>query len=57
MKSRLLVGVCALVLMGISGVAAQDSMSMKQGSMSMKQDPMVGGAAIYPTKNIVEKMR
>jgi uncharacterized surface protein with fasciclin (FAS1) repeats len=53
MKSRLLVGVCALVLMGISGVAAQDSMSMKQGSMGM-QDPMVGGAAMYPTKNIVE---
>jgi uncharacterized surface protein with fasciclin (FAS1) repeats len=54
MKSRLLVGVCALVLIGISGVAAQDSMSMKQDSMSMKQDPMVGGAAMYPTKNIVE---
>jgi uncharacterized surface protein with fasciclin (FAS1) repeats len=54
MKSRLLVGVCALVLMGISGAAAQDSMSMKQDSMSMKQDPMVGGAAMYPTKNIVE---
>ncbi len=33
MKSRLLVGVCALVLIGISGVAAQDSMSMKQDSM------------------------
>jgi uncharacterized surface protein with fasciclin (FAS1) repeats len=54
MKSRMLVGVCALVLMGISSVAAQDSMSMKQGSMGMQQDPMVGGAAMYPTKNIVE---
>jgi len=54
MKSRLLVGVCGLVLMGISGVAAQDSMSMKKDSMSMQQDPMVGGAAMYPTKNIVE---
>src|ERR1700723_1428573 len=47
MKSRFLVGLCALVLAGISCVAAQDS-------MSMKQDPMVGGAAMYPTKNIVE---
>jgi uncharacterized surface protein with fasciclin (FAS1) repeats len=47
MKSRFPVGLCALVLVGISCVAAQDS-------MSMKQDPMVGGAAMYPTKNIVE---
>jgi uncharacterized surface protein with fasciclin (FAS1) repeats len=47
MKSRFLVGLCALVLAGISCVAGQDS-------MSMKQDPMVGGAAMYPTKNIVE---
>jgi uncharacterized surface protein with fasciclin (FAS1) repeats len=47
MKSRFLVGLCALVLAGISCVAAQDS-------MSMKQDPMVGGAAMYPTKTIVE---
>src|SRR6202167_1564626 len=47
MKSRFLVGLCTLVLAGISCVAAQDS-------MSMKQDPMVGGAAMYPTKNIVE---
>src|SRR5579862_3751470 len=54
MKSRLLVGVCGLVLMGISGVAAQDSMSMKKDSMSMQQDPMVGGAAMYPTKTIVD---
>jgi uncharacterized surface protein with fasciclin (FAS1) repeats len=47
MKSRFLVAVCALVLAGISSVAAQDS-------MSMKQDPMVGGAAMYPTKDIVD---
>jgi uncharacterized surface protein with fasciclin (FAS1) repeats len=47
MKSRFLLGACALILMGISSVAAQDS-------MSMKQDPMVGGAAMYPTKDIVD---
>ncbi|HXO88831.1 MAG TPA: fasciclin domain-containing protein [Candidatus Acidoferrales bacterium] len=47
MTSRFLARLCALVLAGISCVAAQDS-------MSMKQDPMVGGAAMYPTKNIVE---
>src|ERR1700728_3921283 len=47
MTSRFLARLCTLVLAGISCVAAQDS-------MSMKQDPMVGGAAMYPTKNIVE---
>jgi uncharacterized surface protein with fasciclin (FAS1) repeats len=47
MKSRFLIALCALVLAGISTVAAQDS-------MSMKQDPMVGGAAMYPTKDIVD---
>src|SRR5579864_4195902 len=41
MKSRLLIALCALVLAGISTVAAQ-------------QDPMVGGAAMYPTKDIVD---
>ena len=41
MKSRFLVAVSAMVLMGISIVAA-------------RQNPMVGGAAMYPTKNIVE---
>lgn len=41
MKSRLLIALCALVLVGISTVAAQ-------------QDPMVGGAAMYPTKDIVD---
>jgi len=33
-------------------LAHQDSMS--GGSMSSMKDPMVGGAAMYPTKNIVE---
>jgi len=47
MKSRFLVALCALVLVGISSVAAQDS-------MSMKQDPMVGGAAMYANKDIVD---
>src|ERR1700683_2759283 len=47
MKSRFLVALCALVLAGISTVAAQDS-------MSMKQDPMVGGAAMYATQAIVD---
>jgi uncharacterized surface protein with fasciclin (FAS1) repeats len=41
MKSRLLIALCALVLVGISTVAAQ-------------QDPMVGGAAMYPSKDIVD---
>jgi uncharacterized surface protein with fasciclin (FAS1) repeats len=41
MKSRLLIALCALVLVGISTVAAQ-------------QDPMVGGAAMYATKDIVD---
>ncbi len=48
MKSRFLIALCALVLAGISTVAAP------QDSMSMKQDPMVGGAAMYPTKDIVD---
>ncbi len=41
MKLRLLIGVLALALMGISVVAAQ-------------QDPMVGGAAMFPTKDIID---
>jgi uncharacterized surface protein with fasciclin (FAS1) repeats len=41
MKSRSLVALAAVVLVAISGLVAQ-------------QDPMVGGAAMYPTKNIVE---
>jgi uncharacterized surface protein with fasciclin (FAS1) repeats len=41
MKSRLLVAVCTLLLFGGVVVAAQN-------------DPMVGGAAMYPAKNIVE---
>lgn len=41
MKKNVLVGLCALALT-ITAVAAG------------KKDPMVGGAAMYPTKNIVE---
>ena len=41
MKSRLGIGLSALLLVGISVFAAQ-------------HDPMVGGAAMYPAKNIVE---
>jgi uncharacterized surface protein with fasciclin (FAS1) repeats len=48
MKPRFLIAVCALVLVGISTVAAQ------QDSMSIKQDPMVGGAAMYASKDIVD---
>src|SRR6202167_2840637 len=49
MKSRFLVAMCALVLVGVSSVAAQqDSMAMKQ------DDPMVGGAAMYASKDIVD---
>src|SRR5271168_2476261 len=41
MKSRIFVTLSALALIGASAFAA-------------KQDPMVGGAAMFPTKNIVE---
>jgi uncharacterized surface protein with fasciclin (FAS1) repeats len=49
MKPRILMALCALVLASISAVAA------RQGSMAPAQmDPMVGGAAMYPTKDIVD---
>jgi uncharacterized surface protein with fasciclin (FAS1) repeats len=41
MKSRLGIGLSALVLVAVSVLAGQ-------------HDPMVGGAAMFPTKNIVE---
>jgi uncharacterized surface protein with fasciclin (FAS1) repeats len=41
MKSRLLVALCALCMLGGAAVASQN-------------DPMVGGAAMYPAKNIIE---
>ncbi|HQT38318.1 MAG TPA: fasciclin domain-containing protein [Acidocella sp.] len=57
----------ATLLIGASGLAAAQSMSpmsggsMSSGSMSngamssnMASDPMVGGAAMYPTKNIIQ---
>ncbi|MDE8348734.1 MAG: fasciclin domain-containing protein [Acidocella sp.] len=52
----------ATLLISATGLAAAQSMSpmssgaMSSGSMSsnMAPDPIVGGAAMYPTKNIVE---
>jgi uncharacterized surface protein with fasciclin (FAS1) repeats len=41
MNTRILIALCALFLVGVSAVPAQ-------------QDPMVGGAAMYPTKDIVD---
>jgi uncharacterized surface protein with fasciclin (FAS1) repeats len=41
MKSRILVAVCALFLMGVGFASAQ-------------KDPMVGGAAMFPTKDIID---
>src|ERR1700684_1495237 len=41
MRSRLLIAVCTLLMLGGVAVAAQN-------------DPMVGGAAMYPAKNIIE---
>ncbi|MGB6200234.1 MAG: fasciclin domain-containing protein [Candidatus Acidiferrales bacterium] len=41
MKSRFLIAMCTLLMFGGIVVAAQN-------------DPMVGGAAMYPSKNIVE---
>lgn len=41
MKSRIAIGLSALVLVAVSVLAGQ-------------QDPMVGGAAMYPAKNIVQ---
>ncbi|OYV39964.1 MAG: fasciclin [Acidocella sp. 20-61-6] len=52
----------ATLLIGTTGLAAAQSMSpmsssaMSSGAMSsgMAADPMVGGAAMYPTKNIIQ---
>jgi len=41
MKSRILVALCALFLMGVGFASAQ-------------KDPMVGGAAMFPTKDIID---
>ncbi len=41
MKSRFLLSILAVCLLGVTAASAQ-------------KDPMVGGAAMYPTKNIVE---
>jgi uncharacterized surface protein with fasciclin (FAS1) repeats len=42
MKTKLLAAIAAMFLVCVSGAVAQ------------QKDPMVGGAAMYPTKNIVE---
>jgi uncharacterized surface protein with fasciclin (FAS1) repeats len=39
----------ATILLGAPGIAAA-----QMASMSMSSDPMVGGAAMYPSKNIVQ---
>ena len=44
MKSRFLVALAAIVLMGLAGISIA----------ATRQDPMVGGATMYPSKNIVE---
>ncbi len=44
MKLRFLTALAAVTLMGVMGIAA----------VAAQQDPMVGGAAMYPSKNIVE---
>ena len=44
-KSCLIAAVAALVIGGSGAASAQ---------MAMQSDPMVGGAAMYPSKNIVE---
>lgn len=41
MKSRILLVLCAMFLMGVGVVSAQ-------------QDPMVGGAAMFPSKDIID---
>lgn len=43
----------ATLLLGTSGLALAQSSTMAPMA-PMAQDPMVGGAAMYPTKNIVE---
>jgi len=43
------------LLLGTTGLASAQMSSMSSNSMApMAHDPMVGGAAMYPTKNIVE---
>ena len=44
MKSRSLVALAAILLMGMAGITV----------MAARQNPTVGGAAMFPTKNIVE---
>jgi uncharacterized surface protein with fasciclin (FAS1) repeats len=44
MKSSFRIALAAIALMGLTGISL----------VAAEQDPMVGGAAMYPTKNIVE---
>jgi len=53
------IGVCVIAFAMLAGCSSQSGMnsdSMQSGDMqsSSMQDPMVGGAAMYPTKTIVE---
>jgi uncharacterized surface protein with fasciclin (FAS1) repeats len=54
--SKILIAVSAIAWLPAAGYA-QTAMSSSMGSMSMsmsKPDPMVGGAAMYPSKNIIQ---
>jgi uncharacterized surface protein with fasciclin (FAS1) repeats len=44
----------AVALFGAFAVPAVAQDSMSGGSMSSMKDPMVGGAAMYPSKNIIQ---
>jgi uncharacterized surface protein with fasciclin (FAS1) repeats len=53
------IGACVIAFAMLAGCSSQSGMnsdSMQSGDMqsSSMQDPMVGGAAMYPTKTIVE---
>lgn len=54
-KAKLIpVALLAAVLLSFSGVSAQENKMMKSDKMSNEKTVMVGGAAMYPSKNIVE---
>ena len=54
MKTLFRVGVAALAVAVAATPALANSHMEKGKSMKMAKNPMVGGAAMYPTKNIVE---
>ena len=55
MKTLFRAGVAALAVAVAATPALANSHMEKGKSMKMAKNPMVGGAAMYPTKNIVEK--